>query len=158
MSERVDEVIAKRAAPRSRVMRLRVTEDEHASYKAEAEKRGLALSDYFRLALGSDRLSGVSAPKKRAVRRAPAVRLLDTSLLTEIHAIGVNLNQIARVLNTANVSDGVVSTTDLLRELVKIEEQIGEILERHELAEKAIVERLAEQVRQLLPEDDPNDD
>ena len=63
------------------------------SLKAEAEARGLNLSDYLR-----SKLSGETAPILR--RPQPRISSIDRGLLVELSRIGTNLNQAVRRLNS----------------------------------------------------------
>lgn len=127
----------KKKVIRSKVMRLRVTDEEHERYKSDAKTKGFgSVSDYFRWALGSDNLSQRATPKKEKPKRQPAVKELDQNLLREINKIGVNLNQIAHALNLAVAEDGQVEKGDLLIELVKIEQKLNKVLESHNKAQE----------------------
>lgn len=137
---------------RSKVMRLRVSDDEYERHHANAKKGGFAsVSDYFRWALGSENLSKMATPKKGKPKRVAVVRELDQKLLYEVNAIGVNMNQIARGINLALLTDGEISEVNLLNSLVKIENKLVEILERHEREQHDIASHLAEKIKDFLP-------
>lgn len=140
-----------KSAIRSKVMRLRVTDEEHERYKSDAKAKGFeSISDYFRWALGSDNLSQRVAPKKEKPKRQLPIKMLDQNLLRELNRIGVNLNQIAHTLNLAVAKDGQVKGVDLLRELVKIEQKLNEILEGHHKAKTKIINELADQLKPMF--------
>lgn len=132
----------KKKVIRSKVMRLRVTDEEHERYKSDAQMKGFeSTSDYFRWALGSDNLSQRAAPKKEKPKRQPAVKTLDQNLIRELNKIGVNLNQIALALNFAVAKDGQIKKGALLIELVKIEQKLNKVLESHNKAQEKAGER-----------------
>ena len=70
----------------------RFTLSERVSVEEAADNAGLSVSEYQRQRI----LSGRTTP-----RRASA----DASMLVELNRIGVNLNQIARVLNRGDTED-----------------------------------------------------
>ncbi len=67
------------------------------SLKAEAEARGMNLSDYVRL-----KLSDQSLLSRR--RAHPPVGSIERSLLVELNRIGINLNQAMRKINSCKTS------------------------------------------------------
>lgn len=69
-----------------------VTEAEREHVIAQAKRAGMTLAEYGRQRVLSGRVSVPPAP-------------VDTSLLTELNRIGVNLNQIARALNRGRDED-----------------------------------------------------
>jgi len=71
---------------------IRVSEEEREQLKKTAEAEGMTLSDYVR-----SRLTGVKPRRKPKTEEVEELR----KLAYEIHKIGVNINQIARAMNTA---------------------------------------------------------
>lgn len=74
---------------RSEVVRLRLTLAEHEHVRAQAEAAGVTVSEFLRR-----RSLGYVVPQIRG-RRGP-----DPALLVELNRIGINLNQVARNLNS----------------------------------------------------------
>jgi hypothetical protein len=89
--------------------------------KADAEARGLNLSDYLRLKLASETLP----PRYRSRTQ---ISSLDRSILIALNQMGVNLNQIARKLNSqknSRVNGADRQTLALLLDLLqRIEETL----------------------------------
>jgi hypothetical protein len=78
---------------RTRIMPVRLSDDERAAVEEKAEKAGLALSSYARQAL-------LGAATPRQVRRPPVERKELARLLGEVGKIGSNLNQLTKAVNT----------------------------------------------------------
>jgi predicted DNA binding CopG/RHH family protein len=76
---------------------IRLTASLKESLRAEAEARGMNLSDYVRLKLSDQPLSS-----RRRVR--PPLGSIERSLLVELNRIGINLNQAMRKLNSSQTS------------------------------------------------------
>lgn len=74
---------------RTKCFKMRLTEAEHAAIHAKAQAAGCTVADFVRaIVLGIDQ-----------TRVLPAAREI-VGLSSEVRRIGVNLNQIARHLNT----------------------------------------------------------
>jgi|AntRauTorckE5430_2_1112549.scaffolds.fasta_scaffold04971_1 hypothetical protein len=95
---------------RTKTIKVRVSDDEHAALLARCTYAELApwLRD---LALGE---------RKKRERN-----IADPDLLRLLSAAGNNLNQIARAINVARLSGGVIDSIVLLDELQKIEQLLG---------------------------------
>jgi hypothetical protein len=83
---------------RGKVISVRVSPDEETALLAKAQAAGLSLGSYLRAcALGE------AGP--RAKRSPPVNALLLAHAVAELNKAGSNLNQIARVVNTAGLFD-----------------------------------------------------
>ncbi len=85
---------------RSRILPVRLSDDERAVIEAAAERAGLAAGSYARQTL-------LGAPAPRQVRRPPVERRELARLLGELGKLGGNLNQLARAANSGTVLDTV---------------------------------------------------
>ena len=113
------------AAGRSRLVAVRVTEEELATWKATANSEDVAVSDLIRSRMpapgsGSPALTGRRTPGSAPRRPAPKA---DPQLMAQLAKIGNNLNQIARRANTARFVD-----LEMLGEVASIGEQIDAAL------------------------------
>ena len=80
---------------RSRLLSVRMTEDEFAAVNAKAESIELTPASYARMAL-------LDTPSPRAVRRPAVERANVARVLAQLGKIGSNLNQIAHHMNAGN--------------------------------------------------------
>ena len=94
---------------------VRFTEEEMRFVESEAEKRGLTVSEYIRMAALKKRPLGFY----EQLVRSEEFR----KFLYELNRIGVNINQIARYCNTFKEVDAMV-----LQELISIEERLEEVI------------------------------
>ena len=104
---------AKRHEPKRSVMTtLRLTEDERASMEANAARAGMALSDFIRCqALDGKVVQQVAVEQDTAV--------LPPQLYYELNKIGVNINQIAHVMNAGpGVPSHLRQTLDKLNRIL----------------------------------------
>lgn len=88
-------------AGKGQTLSVRVSGEEHVAIQAASEKAEMTVSAFFRSLL----LEGAGV---RPIL-TPDDRLIMVALLEEMRAIGVNLNQVARALN----SGGTVGAGDL---------------------------------------------
>ncbi|HWJ87615.1 MAG TPA: MobC family plasmid mobilization relaxosome protein [Pelagibacterium sp.] len=86
---------------RTRQIKARMTEDEHAAFLDRADKAGLAAAAFLRAAA-----IGNAGP--RAQRRLPADAAALREVLGHLGKIGSNLNQIARYLHTGGIAETVL--------------------------------------------------
>jgi hypothetical protein len=107
----------------SKVLNLRMSDDEHAQLKSKANAAGLTMANYLRQGIGT-----------KEVKRSPVLKRtkrdyiqVDPALMLEISRIGNNLNQIARVIN----QDGSKDNIELLEHLVSIERLLRDIRDAH---------------------------
>jgi hypothetical protein len=77
---------------RTRIVPIRLSDEEHAAIDAAAQRAGLVFSTYARQVL-------LGAPAPRQVRRPPVERRELARLLGELGKIGGNLNQLAKATN-----------------------------------------------------------
>lgn len=103
---------------RNEVATVRLTLAERAKLDARAAALGLRVSDFIRAAALD------SLPPKLAKATRASSGILSKDELRELNAIGVNMNQIARVLNTG-------SGRELNEELSEAITALQTILERH---------------------------
>lgn len=80
-------------AKRDCVASVRLSHAERAALEARAADAGLSVSDYARAVL-------VQAAPPRRRKASSGTGRLSVAELRELNAVGVNLNQIARVMNT----------------------------------------------------------
>lgn len=104
------------SSKRTRIIKLRVSESEHAALQARADSATLAA--WMReFCLGAK-------PKSRTP--VPAV---DPALLRQVSGIGNNLNQIARNLNRGDL--GPAHRLQVLAALGAIERELKQLRENH---------------------------
>lgn len=142
---------------KTRVMTLRVTDEEHLRYSKAAKWMNLSLSDFFRNALDGSTVTYRSTPKVKKQRNALA-RHVDRDLLYEINRIGSNMNQIAKALNTINLTDEEVSSRTLLLALIDIESRLETLITQNETASANMVEQAKEAFLALMPEQKKSED
>jgi hypothetical protein len=76
---------------------VNVTEDVHAKLVEIAKKHNITLAELFRLSVHTEI---ENAPKPKKKKSKIIYKRTDPNLLYEVNKIGVNLNQIARHLNS----------------------------------------------------------
>jgi Bacterial mobilisation protein (MobC) len=81
--------------PRAHIVQTRLTGDELAAIRRRASAQHVTVSDYLRRAA----LAGAK-PNRRRKAAEPEPHPFDPALMFELHKIGVNLNQIARLYNS----------------------------------------------------------
>ena len=96
-----------------------------ADWRARAAVAGVSLSDWLRLKVDADQATGVAPPGRRPARRSFVP--VDPELLRQLAAIGNNVNQIARRVNS--LSSGV-DRVELLVELAGIRDELRAIRQR----------------------------
>lgn len=83
---------------RNKMVSFRLSDEEHAALSERADAAGVGLSDYARA-------QALDAKPLRAQRRPSVDRAALAQLMGRIGAIGNNVNQIARKLNTGQSED-----------------------------------------------------
>jgi len=83
---------------RTKHLTIRLAPEERAKIDADAERAGLTAGSYARDVL-------LGAPTPRQVRRPPVERAELARVLGQLGAIGNNLNQIARAINSGDEGD-----------------------------------------------------
>jgi hypothetical protein len=78
-------------------IKVNVTEDVHAKLVQTAQKHNITLAELFRLSVHTEI---ENAPKPKKKKSKIIYKRTDPNLLYEVNKIGVNLNQIARHLNS----------------------------------------------------------
>lgn len=96
----------RRSPPRARLVRVRVTEDEFASWRSKASAAGVPVSDLVRQAMGRTRTWTAAAADVERERTRQVARL------------GSNLNQISR---WANRHKSAADAVEVIAHLVAIE-------------------------------------
>ena len=106
-------------------MTLRLPANTAATWRQHAAAAEQSLSDWIR-----QRVDGAAAVQTEVRRQRRRLRTLtaDPELLRQLAAIGNNLNQIARVLNSAGLSPG--DHIGLLAELAAIQRELHRLAEQ----------------------------
>jgi len=104
-----------------------------AHLRALADAGGCTLSDVLRahLSLEAAKPLGKPRPRRREPRRLGAVSGTDPALMRDLAAIGNNLNQIARVANSAALAGTPIDCIRILASLKAIEQRISGIGDAH---------------------------
>lgn len=101
---------------KTKLITIKVSEEEKAKWQQIANSNGLSLSDQVR-----EKMNGIK------IRRKKPMLEVDPCLLREINAIGNNLNQISRRLNGGE-------RFDLLSYLVSIEQNLEELVNAYKIS------------------------
>lgn len=90
---------------------------------AQATEAGVTLADQFRSRLSFDAVKplGVPVKRRRAVQHLDLARSADPALLRNLAAMGSNLNQVARAVNTGAIAGDLLQAIELLVVLRAIE-------------------------------------
>jgi hypothetical protein len=98
------------ADARTKFVAVRLTPAKHAAYEAAAAKAGLSVGAYLRaLADG--------APGPRAVRRPKVEHVALAQVLGALGRVGSNVNQLARVANTAGTLPQTATLNEVRQEI-----------------------------------------
>ena len=110
--------------PLSRRVTLRLPEATAAEWRRHAEAADQSLSDWVR-----QRVDGADAVQTGQRRQRRRLRTLtaDPELLRQLAAVGSNVNQIARVLNSVGLTPG--DHAHLLAELAAIQRELHQLAE-----------------------------
>lgn len=92
----------KGAAPLTRRITYRVSEEDYATYLAKVNEAGMTASEFFRVAVLTNRTSVVARPKASIDRQR---------LLFVVNKTSNNLNQIAHRANSANLKGTLSDST-----------------------------------------------
>ena len=111
-------------------LNLRVSQSLRDQLVAQADEAGVTLSDLFRSHLSIDAVKplGVPVKRRRAVQHLDPARSADPALLRNLAAIGSNLNQVARAVNTGAVAGDLVHAIELLVVLRAIEREFADLV------------------------------
>ena len=111
-------------------LNLRVSQSLRDRLVAQADEAGVTLSDLFRSHLSIDAVKplGVPVKRRRAVQHLDRARSADPALLRNLAAIGSNLNQVARAVNTGAVAGDLVHAIELLVVLRAIEREFADLV------------------------------
>jgi hypothetical protein len=104
-------------------LNLRVPQSLRDQLVAQADEAGVTLSDLFRSHLSIDAVKplGVPVKRRRAVQNLDRSRSADPVLLRNLAAIGSNLNQLSRAVNTGAVAGDLMQAVEILVVLRAIE-------------------------------------
>ena len=108
-------------------LNIRVPKSLRDHLVAQANEAGVTLSDLFRSHLSIDAVKplGVPVKRRRAVQHLDRARCADPALLRNLAAIGSNLNQVARAVNTGAIAGDLMQTVELLVVLRAIEREFA---------------------------------
>lgn len=121
MNEIVKEEPKTRKKPRrEKAIKIRMTDEEHQ--KLLQLMQGNELATWIRETCLS--LENGQKQAKKAVQQE--IKPIDPNILRELNKIGVNLNQIAKAINSHNLIDRIAIT----QSLSIISEQLNEVLEK----------------------------
>lgn len=135
---------------KSKVITLRVSTEEYDRYSKAAKWMDLSLSNFLRRALDNSEETARSTPRVQKKRVAPE-REVNPDLMYAINRIGSNMNQIAKALNTANLTDEEISSKALLLALFSMEARLEKIIEQNEAVSDEIVQKIKAELLVLLP-------
>jgi hypothetical protein len=116
--------LPKRPPPLTQRVTLRLPADTADAWRYQAKAADITLSDWVRRRV--DGGHAVPAVKPRHPRRLRTLTA-DPVLLRQLAAIGSNLNQIARVLNSVGLTPG--DHAELLAELAAIQRELHRLAE-----------------------------
>lgn len=116
--------MAQRKTALSRRVTLRLPEDTAAAWRQRADAADQSLSDWLRATVDGEaaRQTGL-----RRQRRRLKTLTADPELLRQLAAVGSNVNQIARVLNSTGMPPG--DQAPLLAELAAIQRELHALAE-----------------------------
>lgn len=108
-------------------LNIRVPKSLRDHLVAQANEAGVTLSDLFRSHLSIDAVKplGVPVKRRRAVQHLDRARCADPALLRNLAAIGSNLNQVARAVNTGAIAGDMMQALELLIVLRAIEREFA---------------------------------
>lgn len=120
-------IVRKLKGKREYILRIRLTEKEHKKLKLLSNETGLTISDIVRTALSLDRTSRLPRGKRKEIT-------ISDRYLYELNRIGINLNQIARKINTYRMIDeqALVELKRIANAVEGIKERILSELEQEE--------------------------
>jgi hypothetical protein len=109
---------------------VRIPQSLRDLLNARANEAGVTLADLFRSHLSIDAVKplGVPVKRRRAVQHLDRARCADPALLRNLAAIGSNLNQVARAVNTGAITGDLVQGIELLVVLRAIEREFAELV------------------------------
>jgi hypothetical protein len=104
---------------------VRIPQSLRDRLNVRANESGVTLADQFRARLTFDEVKplGVPVQRRRAVHHLDRAVSADPALLRSLAAIGSNLNQVARAVNTGAISGDLVHAIELLVVLRAIERE-----------------------------------
>jgi hypothetical protein len=121
MNEIIKEEPKTRKKPRrEKAIKIRMTDEEHQ--KLLQLMQGNELATWIRETCLS--LENEQKQAKKAVQQE--IKPIDPNILRELNKIGVNMNQIAKAINSHNLIDRIAIT----QSLSTISEQLNEVLEK----------------------------
>lgn len=106
---------------------FRLPEQIAQSWRRQAESSGASLSDWVRSKVDTEQTTGIAAPAKMPKRRNYTP--VDPELLRQIAMIGNNLNQIARSVNSNELS---MTGIQIIASLSSIRQELTTLIDREE--------------------------
>lgn len=118
---------AKRASDPLTRLNIRVPKSLRDELVAQANKDDVTLSDLFRSHLTLDAVKplGVPVKRRRTLQQLGGARRADPALLRNLAAIGSNLNQVARAVNTGAITGDRMQAIEILVVLRAIEREFA---------------------------------
>lgn len=116
--------MAERKTALSKRVTLRLPEDTAASWRQRADAADQSLSDWLRSTVDGE---AARQTGQRRQRRRLKTLTADPELLRQLAAIGNNVNQVARVLNSIGLTPG--DHAHLLAELAAIQRELHRLAE-----------------------------
>ena len=108
---------------------VRIAQSLRDRLNAQAIKAGVTLADQFRSHLGMAEIKPLGVPvKRRRLTQPPDLahaRCADPALLRSLAAIGSNLNQVARAVNTGAIAGDRMQAIELLVVLRAMEREFA---------------------------------
>ena len=106
---------------------VRIPQSLRDLLNARANEAGVTLADQFRACLSIDAVKplGVPIKRRRVVQHFDRGRCADPALLRNLAAIGSNINQVARAVNTGAITGDRMQAVELLVVLRAIEREFA---------------------------------
>lgn len=109
---------------------IRIPQSLRDLLNSRANEAGVTLADQFRSHLSFDAVKALGVPikRRRAVQHLDQGRCADPALLRNLAAIGSNLNQVARTVNTGAIAGDLMQAVELLVVLRAIEREFAGLI------------------------------
>lgn len=118
---------------------VRIPQSLRDALNARVNETGVTLADQIRARLDFNEVKplGVPVRRRRAVGTLDRVQSADPALLRGLAAIGSNLNQVARAVNTGAVTGDLMQAVDVLVVLRAIELEFAALIADNRRASNA---------------------
>lgn len=107
----------------SKVVQVRMTEQDHDKLRGHARASGVSMSDWLRLRISTEfdnaKPTKRPTPEKGKERARPYAKA-DPQLIAQLAKIGTNLNQIAKHANTTRDLPTLLQLASIEQELIKV--------------------------------------